>query len=118
MRFLVENWYLIILLFAVVFVSVVAIKNYLNKPTELQLEALKKWLCMAVVLAEKKFGSNTGQLKLMEVYSYAIQNFPWVASFVEFSTFSKWVDDALEWMNDQLKKNKNIEAIIKNKDVK
>ena len=72
----------------------------------------KEWLKGAVAKAEKELGSGTGQLKLRWVYDLAIKQFPWVGQFISFDTFSKWVDEALEWFEDQLNKNPNIKEYI------
>ena len=72
----------------------------------------KEWLKWAVCYAEEQLGSGTGQLKLHMVYDMFIEKFPALASILPFTIFSKWVDLALEWMREQLEKNKNIKAII------
>lgn len=64
-------------------------------------------------MAEKDLGSGTGQLKLRQVYSMAIDKFHWVARIVTFEQFSLWVDEALIWAKDQLEKNKAIEGYVK-----
>ena len=74
----------------------------------------KEWLKGAVAKAEKELGSGTGQLKLRWVYDLAIKEFPWVGQFVSFDTFSKWVDEALVWFEDQLNKNQKIKDYIEN----
>lgn len=66
---------------------------------------IKEWLKYAVIEAEKYLGSGTGQLKLRYVYDAAVKQFPWIVSLVSFQVFSAWVDDALDWMKDQLKNN-------------
>lgn len=42
----------------------------------------------------------------------AVEKFPWVGEFVTFETFSTWVDEALEWMNNQLESNENVKAYV------
>ena len=69
---------------------------------EERINCIKEWLKYAVVLAEKELGSGTGQLKLRKVYDMAVTKFPQIMLFISFDTFSKWVDEALEWMNKQL----------------
>ena len=73
---------------------------------------VKEWLRYAVFMAEKDLGSGTGQIKLREVYDWFIEMFPVFSKLLPFSIFSKLVDDALEWMRDQMSKNKNINAIV------
>ena len=73
---------------------------------------VKEWLKWAVCFAEQELGSGTGQLKLRMVYDMFVEKFPFIASILPFSIFSKWVDLALEWMREQLEKNENIRLTI------
>lgn len=73
---------------------------------------VKQWLKYAVVEAEKFLGGKTGQLKLRYVYDLAVRQFPWIVTFITFEVFSGWVDEALEWMKDQIQQNKAIDNYI------
>ena len=73
----------------------------------------KEWLKWAVCVAEEELGRGTGQLKLRMVYDMFVDKFPALASVLPFNIFSKWVDLALEWMDEQLDKNMAIEQLIK-----
>ena len=75
---------------------------------------VKEWLKLAVVEAEKALGGGTGQLKLRYVYDLAIAQFPWLVTLVAFEVFSGWVDDALEWMKQQLETNNKINEYVSN----
>ena len=77
---------------------------------------IKQWLKFAVVEAEKALGSGTGQLKLRYVYDLAVKQFPWIVTLVTFEIFSGWVDEALDWMRDQLKQNSAIEGYTMNRE--
>ena len=81
---------------------------FIKLPKDQKIKNLKEWLKWAVVAAEKTLGSGTGQLKLRMVYDMAIKEFPWLAGMVKFDDFSAWVDEALEWMKQQLDENKKI----------
>ena len=61
---------------------------FVKLPKEKKIQNLKEWLKYTVVEAEKTLGSGTGQLKLRFVYDSAIKEFPWVATFINFNTFS------------------------------
>lgn len=104
--------YTLIVLLAIVFIGS-PIYIFTQMPKEKQKEALREWLKWAVTQAEKALGSGTGQLKLREVYAMALQQFPWLAKAIPFDVFALYVDEALEWMREQIDKNKNIEAFIK-----
>ena len=74
----------------------------------------KEWLLWAVIEMETYLGSGTGPLKLRGAYDMFVAKFPVLATVVSFSTFSKWVDVALETMRDWLSNNKSIEAVVEN----
>lgn len=112
MNTLIENWALIVALACVLAVVVVAIINFVKLPNNKKIEAVKEWLKWAVVEAEKALGSQTGQLKLRFVYDLFVQRFPEVAKFISFDTFSGWVDEALEWMKNQLESNDAVKCYV------
>lgn len=63
---------------------------------------IRSWLLLAVTEAEKQLGSGTGQQKLKRVYLWFTERFPVASFFVAFETYSKWVDTALEVMEQIL----------------
>lgn len=74
---------------------------------------VKEWLLFAVMEAEKDLGSGTGPMKLRYVYDLFTAKFPKLSVFISFSTFSEWVDVALEYMEKLLVDNKSIKTLIK-----
>lgn len=110
--FFMNNWLTIILSIAALAVFVVKVVQFVRAPSDKQIENLKEWLKLAVTEAEAALGSGTGQLKLRDVYDMAVEKFPWVGEFITFETFSTWVDEALEWMNNQLESNENVKAYV------
>lgn len=100
---IVENWYVYMsMIILAVFIGAVLIRN----------ANVKEWLRWAVTEAEIELGSGTGQLKLRRVYDKAVAKFPYIAWFIKFSTFSKWVDEALDWMKFQIENNEKIEHFL------
>ena len=99
-----------------IFILVVAIGSigysYVKMTKEQKVKNIKQWLKYAVVMAEKQLGSGTGQLKLRYVYNTAVNKFPWIVSFVTFEVFSLWVDEALEWMKEQIETNEAINQYV------
>lgn len=110
--FIMNNWLTIILSIATLAVFIVKVVQFVRAPSDKQIENLKEWLKLAVTEAEAALGSGTGQLKLRDVYDMAVEKFPWVGEFITFETFSTWVDEALEWMNNQLESNENVKAYV------
>ena len=110
--FIMNNWLTIILSIAALAVFVVKVVQFVRSPSDKQIENLKEWLKLAVTEAEAALGSGTGQLKLRDVYDMAVEKFPWVGEFITFKTFSTWVDEALEWMNNQLESNEKVKAYV------
>lgn len=103
LAFLSENWYVIIVVLVLAFGIYYTITNK---------QKVKEWLKYAVAVAEKELGSGTGQLKLRQVYDMFIERFPIFSKLVPFSTFSNWVDLALEFLREQLEKNESVKAFI------
>lgn len=113
MQFIVENWYIILALAAILGVAAVAVYRYFNLPSEAQLAKVREWLLWAVTGAEKELGGGTGKLKLRQVYDLFIVRFPWLVKVVPFEMFSEMVDDALKEMRKLLENNQAVQALVK-----
>ena len=88
---------------------------FVKLPKEKKIANIKEWLKYAVVEAERELGSGTGQLKLRMVYDMAVKQFPFIVQLIPFDTFSKWVDEALDWMRGQLAENKAAQSYVESK---
>ena len=64
MKWLIDNWYLLIIAAVVLTVIVAGVIAFIKLPTNKKIANMKEWLKWAVVEAEKALGSGTGQLKL------------------------------------------------------
>lgn len=117
MTWLVENWFIIVGLVAVLCVGAVAVYRFYGLPSAKQIETIKEWLLYACIEAEKALGNGTGQLKLRYVYDLFITRFPAVAKMVSFTVFSGWVEVALIQMRTLLDKNKAIAEVVKGETV-
>ena len=114
MKWLIENWYLVVAGVVCCVGVVYGCRVFMNKPTNEQVANIKEWLRWAVMEAERELQGGTVQAKVRKVYDMAIAKFPWL-SFIAFDKFSIWVDDALVWMKEQLKVNENIKAYVEGK---
>lgn len=112
MNWLIDNISIIVILIVVVFVCCAVAYNFLKLPREEQIVKVKEWLKYAVAMAEKEYGSGTGQLKLRYVYDLFVSKFTWIAKVIPFELFSSWVDEALSWFNAQLEKNTEIKKLV------
>ena len=101
----------ILLFLALVALSIIMAANQKQKVIE--------WLKYAVSMAEKELGEKTGQLKLRRVYDWFIEKFPFLSSLITFDHFSKWVDIALDTLDDWISsKNQIAEYIAEKKTTK
>lgn len=112
MKFLIDNWYIILAALAVLAAAGIAVYRYVKLPTPEQLEKVRQWLLKAVTEAERELGGGTGQLKLRTVYDAFLTKFSWLAPVVSFAKFSELVDEALEEMRKMLEKNKAVQAYV------
>ena len=113
MELLMNYWYVIVGIIAVLVMIGIAVYKFAGLPTKSQIKKIKEWLLYAVTKAETELGEKTGQLKLHTVYDLFISKFPVAAKLVSFETFSSWVDEALDEMKKMLENNKKIEELVK-----
>lgn len=112
MNFIIENWYIIVAMLAVAATVGFMLRHFLDLPTKEQIKAVKAWLLGAVSEAERELGSGTGQLKLRRVYDAFVERFPWLAKVIPFTTFSIWVDAALDEMRELLAQNEAVSVYV------
>ena len=116
MKFLIENWYIILAAMALGALAVVAVVRFFRLPGEKQMENVRQWLLGAVTAAEKELGGGTGKLKLRTVYDAFLTKFPWLAPVIPFEQFSGLVDDALVEMRKLLADNKAVQQMVTGED--
>ena len=112
MEFIINNWYIILAVLAILAAAGIAVYRYFKLPSEAQLAKVREWLLWAVTGAEKELGGGTGRLKLRQVYDLFVARFSWLARIVPFGLFSSMVDDALEEMREMLKNNKAVKELV------
>ncbi len=118
MRFLIENWPVLLSFLCGVAVCMLFAVRFSKEPTERKITMIKEWLLFAVVQAEKELGAGTGQIKLRYVWDLFIQTFPALAPVISFEMFSKLVDEALEEMRHLLETNMDVLYYVESKDAK
>lgn len=112
MRFLIDNWSLLIIIAVVVVITARYFQKLYAMPSEEQQRKVKEWLLYAVIMAEKEYRSGTGALKLRAVYNSFVEKFPSLVAIISFDLFSQYVDEALVQMKKILETNKDIQAYI------
>ena len=96
MKFIVENWFVIVAIAAVGGSIGYAIYSFAKMPSDKQLNKVREWLLYAVTKAEKELGAGTGKL------------------IITFDMFSMMVDEALEQMRTMLDSNEAVQKLIAN----
>lgn len=112
MKFVTENWFVIVAMIALGASAGFAIYTFVKMPSDRQLNKVREWLLYAVTVAEKELGAGTGKLKLRYVYDMFVQRFGWLAKVITFEMFSMMVDEALEKMKTMLSDNKEVQKLV------
>lgn len=112
MKYIVENWFVIVALMAVAVAGGYTIYVFVKMPSDKQLNKVREWLLYAVTKAEKELGGGTGQIKLRYVYDMFIVRFTWFAKVISFEMFSMMVDEALDKMKEMLESNKAMQTLV------
>lgn len=112
MKFVTENWFVLVALAAVVSAGGYAAYSFFKMSVDKQLKKVREWLLYAVTKAEKELGGGTGQIKLRYVYDMFVIRFPWLAQVVTFERFSLLVDEALDKMKTMLESNPAMQELV------
>lgn len=112
MENIVNNWYMILAAVVLLVSAIYIVVKFFRQPSAAQVRKVKKWLLIAVIEAERRFGGGTGTVKLRKVYDLFVARWPWVAMVVPFETFSDWVDEALAEMRELLEKDLGVAAYV------
>ena len=109
---IIKNMGLIIGIIILIALVGLTIKEFIELGKEKQLEKVKEWLLYACIMAEKKLGGGTGQVKLRYVYDLFVEKFSFLKLLVTFEQFSGMVDEALVKMREMLEKNPNVAMLV------
>lgn len=112
MNWLIDNWYVVVGLVAILGVVIFAIYKFAGLPSSEKFEKVKKWLLAIVIEAERIYGSKTGKAKLSYVYGLFVKQFPFISMLLSFGDFSKLVDSALEEMKQLLIESETLQTYI------
>ena len=109
---IIKNMGLIIGIIILIALVGLTIKEFIELGKEKQLEKVREWLLYACIMAEKKLGGGTGQVKLRYVYDLFVEKFSFLKLLVTFEQFSEMVDEALVKMREMLEKNPNVAMFV------
>lgn len=112
MKFITENWFVLVALAAVAAAGGYAVYTFAKMPSDKQLNKVREWLLFAVTKAEKELGGGTGQIKLRYVYDMFVARFAWLAKVITFEMFSMMVDEALDKLKEMLEKNTAVQKLV------
>ncbi len=110
--FLMEYWGLLVACVCIGALAVAAVVAFAKTDNTEQIAQVKEWLLYAVIEAEKNLGAGTGQVKLRYVYDMFVLRFPLLVAVVSFDRFAEMVTEALFKMQDLLKENEAVCALV------
>lgn len=111
-EYLINNWTLLVSLFALVVVVIATIIGFFKLPKSVKSERFRKWLLYTVTEAEREMGDGTGELKLLKAYEEFVKRFPVLSLIVPFKSFKNMVDEALAQMRQMLQGNEEIKGYV------
>ena len=75
MKFITENWFVLVAFVAVAAAGGYAVYTFVKMPSDKQLKKVREWLLYAVTKADKELGGGTGQIKLRYVDDMFVPRF-------------------------------------------
>lgn len=109
---LIANWQIILGALIIIVAAIYTFIRFNKKSVQGQIDQVKEWLLYAVMAAEKELGSGTGAIKLRYVYDMFVTKFPLMVALIPFSTFSAFVDEALDKFKDLLATSPQLQLYI------
>jgi len=109
---LIANWQIILGALIIIAAAIYTFIRFNKKSVQEQIDQVKEWLLYAVMAAEKELGSGTGAIKLRYVYDMFVTKFPLMVALIPFSTFSAFVDEALDKFKDLLATSPQLQLYV------
>lgn len=116
LEFLALHWQVIVGAIIIVLTGIITFVRFNKKSVQEQIDQVKEWLLYAVMAAEKELGSGTGAIKLRFVYDMFVTKFPLMVALIPFSTFSEFVDEALDKLKDLLATSPELRLYLNQQD--
>lgn len=111
-KFVIENWGIIVAFICVVILAVQRIVEFIALPTDKKKSEIKARLLEWVRKAEADLGSGTGEFKLAQVYDVFCAQYPELKKWFTLEQFDSLVNDALDEMKKSFEnENAKINAL-------
>ena len=107
MKYIVENWFAIVGLIAVLTAGGYAVYVFVKMPSDKQLNKVREWLLYAVTKAEKELGGGTGQIKLRYVYDMFVARFTWLGGLILYDTIQEKNPELCGFTAEEFDKEEN-----------
>ena len=111
-EFLLAHWQTLLGSLIIIITAIVVFIRFNKKSVAEQIEQVKEWLLYAVMAAEKELGSGTGAIKLRFVYDMFVTKFPLLVALIPFTTFSQFVDEALDRFKELLATSPELQLYV------
>lgn len=111
-EFLLAHWQALLGSLIIIITAIVVFIRFNKKSVEEQIEQVKEWLLYAVMAAERELGSGTGAIKLRFVYDMFVTKFPLLVALIPFTTFSQFVDEALDKFKELLATSPELQLYV------
>lgn len=120
MKWLIENWSLIVAAGAAIAIAVIRVRNYLRMSKAEQeaaierhkqalLQAVTEWALKGVTDAEKDLGAGTGKLKVRAAYEKAVEIFgPELVDILTLEQFDALIQKPLDELRKMLESNQGV----------
>lgn len=112
LNFLAQYWFQIFIAIIIVASGISVTYLFFKEPSTEQIKKIKKWLLWAVIEAEKELGSDTGKIKIVQVYDKFISKFPYLSFIITYAMFEKLVDMAVQEMKELLSASQAIASYV------
>lgn len=107
---LLSNIDIILIVLLLIVAAVFVVVRFLLKPKGKQKKIIMSFLKHMVLVAEIKYGSKKGQLKISYVWTRFTERYPVIKLFITQKQFEALVDEALGLVKESIDEIKNKEV--------
>ena len=105
-KFIVEYWFVLLLIISGVSVAGVALYRFLKLPTSEQITIIKDFIYDLVLAAERELGDATGQAKFAKVISWFYSKCPFdIRRLFPEALIMEFIEEAVQRMKEYFERN-------------